>query len=128
MGSAFYESGATPEDIKNATEAISYDNLNMSMTKEADNKNNSVFSRIIYKSADLIAFTTSTMAQGGLNYGYEHPEYNFGFAFRLFVIGLWIWIISILFMPSIFIGYAIKQLVILIKKKIGNGHEIPLER
>ena len=128
VGSVFYEEGVTQEGIDNATDALSYDNLNISIANEANNKNNSVFDRIIYKSVDLMMFTTTTVAQGGMNYGYEHPEYNFEFVFRLFVIGLWIWIINVLFRPAIFIGYAVKQIVILIKRKLQEINEIHLER
>ena len=113
------EAGITQEQMDNATERVSYDNLNISTSFQemGNDKNNTFLVRSVGKFADLYGFFVVEGARVALNFGYNNPKYNFGLAWRL----MFVCMIAVLIIPMIyvllFIGYGIYIIVNWIKSK-----------
>lgn len=107
------------EELLNITNRIFYESLNISskMNEEFENTNNSFITRAVYKYADFLSFIFIEGAKETINYGYEHPQYNYSLAWKL----LFVTLFASLIIPSLyillFIGYFIKKIVDYIKRR-----------
>ena len=113
------EGRVTEEGMENLTIKMSYDNYNYSKLSEKGNNENITFiPRLIYKYADFIMFAGVEGAKVGLGFGYNNPDYNFGFAWKLMFISMFAFLIIPLIYVLLFIGYGIYIVINWIKKKI----------
>ncbi len=115
----------TEEGFINLTEKIRYDNLNITDFNNLSNdQNNSIISRMVFKYADFLMFTTLEGGKKAMEYGYDNPQYNYRFMMWLIVISC----LAILVVPAIitlmFLGFGIYYLVIWIKKLIGKKRRL----
>lgn len=90
LGSALYDSGTTQEEFINITDNLNYDNLNStSILKErGDDENTHFITRFVYKIADAFLYISIEGTRASVEYGYEHPYYNFGLVATIAIIGL----------------------------------------
>lgn len=118
VGAELYNSGeVTKEELGDALENVSYDNLNFSLDKEGNNENNTFIKRAIYKYADFLAFFVTMGFSETIKYGYDHPQYNYELAWKLLFISLFITFIIPLMHLICFIGYFIKKIWVWYKKR-----------
>jgi len=108
----------TEEDMKNLSSQANYDNLNFTFSDDSNDKNESLFNRGVMKFLDLNAFVVVSLANGALQFGYENPQYNYNLLWRLMFIGAFAYVIPPLVFLGLLIGYGIKNIVILWKKRI----------
>lgn len=116
------ESDLTQEQMDNATERISYDNLDIStnLQTQANNQNNTFLVRAVYKYADFIGFTIVEGAKVSLNFGYNNPQYNFNLMWKIMFLSCFAVLIIPLIYVSLFVGYGIYIVVNWIKTKWRN--------
>lgn len=93
VGAAFHESH-TPEQFHNdVLPLVSYERVtqNSTMASQAFNANLSYPARVIYKYADFMMFTVLEGSRYFMEYGYEHPQYNYLFMAKVVI---WLMILS----------------------------------
>ena len=119
VGAAWKMEGEiTPEEVENLTKNISYDNSELNLYQFSKNENLTFIPRLVYKYADFIMFAAVEGTKTGLQFGYDNPKYNFGFAWKLMFVSLFAILIIPLIKLILFIGYGIYNIVIFIKKTI----------
>ena len=121
MGAAFKEQvlsgNMQHEEFINFTEKIRYDNLNMTdFNNLSNNQNSSIIPRMVFKYADFLMFATLEGGNKAIEYGYEHPQYDYRFMMWLIVISCLAFLVIPTIIILMFLGFGIYYLVIWIKK------------
>ncbi len=124
LGVALNDSGVTQEEFQNITSTINYDTLNSTLILRdgGNNQNNTFIERFVYKYADAFLFISVEGMKSSIKFGYENPQYNFGFIATIIVIGL---IGLPLIMLILFIIYGVIAIVKFFKgRKLKNKEVI----
>ncbi len=118
VGAAFKMDDVTIEEMENMTTKMSYDNQKYNFSQFSKNENLTFIPRLVYKYADFLMFASIEGAKVGVQFGYDHPKYNFGLAWKLMLVSIFAVLIIPLIYVILFIGYGIYNIVIFIKKTI----------
>ena len=117
VGEGIRDEKGTDYDIKNATSQIEWE-------IEANLTNASTTEVMAFKWADAMGFTVVEISKWGMEFGFNHPEYDFDFTVDFFLNILWILVIlacipalPIIFAVIYLIYLGIKKLVIKINDK-----------
>ena len=118
-GAKINENDVTDEEFYNMTDKISYEELNLTHFKESgDKQNNSFIVRTVGKYADFIMFAGIEGSKQSMIYGYENPQYNYDFAWKLLFLTCFASLLIPIIHLLLFIGYGIYNLKEIIRKKL----------
>jgi len=106
VGSIYREQGMDRERLNNISSELDYFNSDAIEELRTD-ENNSYIGNVINKAADTLLYIVFGAAKETVEYGYDHPEYNFQLFFWLVIVYL---LVPLIF-PSILIGYGLYLLI-----------------
>lgn len=123
-GAALYESETTPQELDNFTSKIDYDSIyeknNLTFIEDGNNEDSEFLPRVISKFSDLIFFVTLESSKKALQFGYDNPQYDFDFAWKLMFISIF----ASFIVPLTYIIGLIGYLLFLGYKKIKKYMEV----
>lgn len=124
-GARLSDGDITPEEFYNITDNVRYDDIKdkLNFTGEGENVNNTFIIRSIYKYGDFLGFIAVEGMAEAMNFGYENPEYNFNFAWRLMFVCMFAILIIPLIYVLLFIGYGIYNIVQWVRSKHEAKHK-----